>query len=45
MNAPAKYSTQEKIAAGISGGILIVIVIYWAIQIAGVMEMLKLAYG
>jgi hypothetical protein len=45
MNSPRKFSTREKIAAGISGGILVVIVIYWITQIVGVMEMLKLAYG
>jgi hypothetical protein len=45
MNSPQKLSTREKVAAGISGGILIAIVIYWITQIFGVIEMLKLAYG
>jgi hypothetical protein len=45
MNSPRKLSTQEKIAAAISGGILVVIAIYWVTQVIGVMEMLKLAYG
>jgi hypothetical protein len=45
MNAPKKLSTQEKIAAAVSGGILVAIAVYWVTQIIGVMEMLKLAYG
>ena len=45
MNAPHKLSTREKIAAGVSGVILIATVIYWITQIIGVMEMLELAYG
>jgi hypothetical protein len=45
MNSSRKLSTQEKVAAGVSGGILIAILIYWITQIMGVIEMLKLAYG
>jgi hypothetical protein len=45
MNAPSKLSTQEKVAAGISGAILVAIVVYWITQVLGVIEMLKLAYG
>lgn len=40
-----KMSTQEKVALGTAGGILVAIVIYWITQIFGVIEMLKLAYG
>jgi hypothetical protein len=45
MNSPRKLSTREKVAAGISGSILVAIVIYWIMQVIGVIEMLKLAYG
>jgi hypothetical protein len=45
MNSPRKLSPREKVAAGVSGSILVAIVIYWITQIIGVMEMLKLAYG
>jgi hypothetical protein len=45
MNSPRKLSIREKVAAGISGVILIAIVVYWITQIVGVMEMLELAYG
>ena len=45
MNEPRKLSTQEKVAAGSAGAILVAIVIYWITQIIGVIEMLKLAYG
>jgi hypothetical protein len=45
MNALSKMSTQEKVALGTAGGILVAIVVYWITQIIGVIEMLKLAYG
>jgi len=45
MNAPRKLSIREKVAAGISSVILIAIVVYWIVQVIGVMEMLELAYG
>lgn len=45
MKSPNKLSTREKVAAAISSGIILLIVIYWVTQIAGVMEMLKRAYG
>jgi hypothetical protein len=38
-------STREKVAAIISGAIIIGAIIYWIVQIIGVMEILKLAYG
>ncbi|HVF15313.1 MAG TPA: hypothetical protein VNA21_00320 [Steroidobacteraceae bacterium] len=45
MNERPKLSTQEKVAAGVSAIVLLAIAIYWITQIAGVIEMLKLAYG
>jgi hypothetical protein len=45
MNASRKLSTQEKVAAVVSGGIIVAMVIYWITQIIGVIEMLRLAYG
>jgi hypothetical protein len=45
VNEKRKLSTQEKVAAGVSAAMLVAIVIYWITQIAGVIEMLKLAYG
>jgi hypothetical protein len=45
VNEQPKLSTQEKVAAGVSVVLLVAIVIYWITQIAGVIEMLKLAYG
>jgi hypothetical protein len=41
----AKLSTQEKIAAAVSAAILLAGSVYWIVQIAGVIETLKLAYG
>jgi hypothetical protein len=45
VNEQPKLSTREKVAAGVSAVVVIAIVIYWITQIAGVIEMLKLAYG
>ena len=36
---------REKVAAAVSIVIIAAFIVYWAIQIRGVMEMLKLAYG
>lgn len=36
---------QEKIALAVSGTILLVTTLYWVVQIHGVIEMLRLAYG
>ena len=41
----AKLSTREKVAAAVSAAILVAGGIYWIVQIAGVIETLKLAYG
>jgi hypothetical protein len=40
-----KLSTQEKVAAAMSAAILIAGAVYWIVQILGVIETLKLAYG
>jgi hypothetical protein len=40
-----KISTREKVAAVVSGAIILGAVIYWIVQIIGVMEILKLADG
>jgi hypothetical protein len=45
MNEARKLSTQEKVAVATAAGILVATVIYWIVQIVGVIEMLKLAYG
>jgi hypothetical protein len=45
MSNERKVSTREKIAAGVSGALVLAIVVYWITQIAGVVEMLRLAYG
>lgn len=38
-------STIEKVAAGSSAAILLAGLVFWVIQIRGVMEMLEMAYG
>lgn len=38
-------STIEKVAAGTSAVIILAGLIYWSIQISGVMDMLEMAYG
>ncbi len=40
-----KLDTREKVAAISSLVIIAVVVVYWGVQISGVMEMLELAYG
>jgi len=46
MTADKKVSsTRETIAAVIAGGMVLISIIYWIVQIQGVMEMLKLAAG
>jgi hypothetical protein len=37
--------TREKIAAVVSAAIVLTFVVYWIVQIDGVMDMLKLANG
>jgi hypothetical protein len=36
---------REKIAAAVSLAIILTAAVFWVIQIRGVMEMLKMAYG
>jgi len=45
MNEERKLATREKVALGASIAIVVATVVYWITQIAGVIEMLKLAYG
>ena len=45
MNSEKSFSTREKIAVGVSGAIILGAIIYWIVQIIGVMEILKMAYG
>ena len=40
-----EMSRRERVALGSSLLIIIVAVVYWGIQIGGVMEMLEMAYG
>lgn len=40
-----RMTTREIVALGSSLLIIIVAVVYWGIQIDGVMEMLEMAYG
>lgn len=43
--SPKGLSTIEKIAAGTSAVIILTGLVYWIVQIRGVMEMLEMAYG
>ena len=45
MTESKSLGTREKIAATASIAILLTFVVYWIIQIDGVMDMLKLANG
>jgi hypothetical protein len=40
-----KISTREKIAAVVSGAIILGAVIYWIVQIIDVVKLLEMAYG
>lgn len=40
-----QWSAQEKVAFAVSAGIVLAAIVYWIVQIAGVIEMLRLAYG
>lgn len=35
----------ELVALGTSSAVIVVALIYWAIQVSGVLEMLEMAYG
>jgi len=45
MSEGENLGTQEKIATAVSVVILLTVVIYWIVQINGVMDMMKLANG
>ncbi len=45
MNSPSTLRPRELVALIVSGSVVVVTLCYWIAQIAGVMEMLKLAYG
>ena len=45
MTEQNKTSKREIVSAVIAGAIVLTAVIYWITQIAGVMEMIKLANG
>jgi len=45
MTEQNKPSTREIVSAAIAGAIVLTAIIYWIVQIAGVMEMIKLANG
>ena len=45
MNVAIVVGTREKIAVAVSGAIVLASIIYWAVQISGVIETLRLAYG
>jgi hypothetical protein len=37
--------TLEKIAAGVSIAMIVTFIVYWAVQIGGALDMLRMAYG
>lgn len=45
MTESAKTGLLEKVAGVAASAIIISAVVYWAIQIVGVLEFLELAYG
>ena len=45
MTSVRRMTLREKIATAISGGVVLFMIVYWLIQIVGVIEMLRLAYG
>ncbi|MGQ9427322.1 hypothetical protein ACXYTJ_14210 [Gilvimarinus sp. F26214L] len=45
MSNESKLSTMEIVAAGSSAAIVLTALVFWVIQIQGVMEMLEMAYG
>ncbi|MDT8429592.1 MAG: hypothetical protein RQ757_12615 [Pseudomonadales bacterium] len=45
MSNDKKLNKREKWAASVSAAMITVIIVYWIVQINGVMEMLELAYG
>lgn len=45
MNMKNGMSTQEKISLIVSGAIVLGAIVYWIVQIVGVLEVLEMAYG
>jgi len=45
MNSQKPASLQERLAALISAAIVLTLIVYWIVQIKGVMQMLDLAAG
>ena len=45
MTPSRSFDRQERIALAISGTIVASSIVYWIVQVLGVIEMLKLAYG
>jgi len=45
MSEEKNLGRQEKIAVAVSAAIILTVVVYWIVQINGVMDMLKLANG
>jgi hypothetical protein len=45
MTDPKQTGTIEKVAAVSAGAIIISAVVYWTIQVVGMLEFLELAYG
>lgn len=44
-NSQRSRNARERLALAVSGGIILAAILFWAIQIKGVLELLKLAYG
>lgn len=45
MNSPKPATLQERIAAIVSAAIVLTLIVYWIVQIKGVLHMLDLAAG
>lgn len=45
MSNEKSFSMREKIAIAASGAIVLAALVYWIVQIIGVMEVLEMAYG
>ena len=45
MSPATIMGTREEIAVAVSAAIVLASIIYWAVQISGVIETLRLAYG
>lgn len=45
MSNDRKLNNREKLAASVSTAMIAVMIIFWIVQVNGVMEMLEMAYG